>query len=490
MDFLPLRSRFGIPMLLVPLTACVGQPALGPMPQPLAAEQVAAGRSLAPDTAAPAGAQWPQTDWWQSFGDPQLNALIAEGLARSPDIAGAAARLRRARGMAQEAGGALLPRLDAQGRLSEEKQSYNMGFPKEFVPKGWLDYGQIAGSLDFDIDLWGRNHAALAAATSERRAAEIETQQARLMLSTGIALAYADFAQLLAERDVAEAAVQLREATRKLVADRMANGLETRGSLRQAEAGVATARSQLGAVDQALAVRRNQIAALVGAGPDRGLDLARPRPVLPPGLGIPAGVTTDILGRRPDIAAARERVRAAASRVKVARADFYPAVSIGALFGLQSLGLGNLVEKDATFGNAGAALSLPLFHGGALKGRFTAARGSYDEAVADYDRTVLAAFQQAADAVTGRKLVGERLADARAALAAAEEAYRIARLRYEGGLSSYLEVLQVEDRLLQARLSAVAVEGEARSLDISLIRALGGDYAPGADIVTKDRPNG
>jgi len=486
MELLSRLPRIGIPLLLLPLTACAGQPALGPMPQPLAPAQVAAARSLAPD----GSGQWPETAWWEQFGDPQLDVLIAEGLARSPDIAAAAARLRRARGMAQEAGGALVPRLDAQGRLSGEKQSYNMGFPKEFVPRGWLDHGQLAGSLDFDLDLWGRNRAALAAATSEARAAEIETRQARLMLSTGIALAYAGFAQLLAERDVAEAAVQLREATRKLVDNRMANGLETRGSLRQAEAGVATARGQLGAVDQALAVRRNQIAALVGAGPDRGLDLAPPRLAVPQGLGIPAGVTTDIFGRRPDIAAARERVQAAARRIKAARADFYPSVSIGALFGLQSLGLGNLFDRDSTFGNAGAAFSLPIFHGGALQGRYTAARGAYDEAVAEYDRTVLAAYQQTADAVTGRRLAGERLADARAALAASEEAYRIARLRYEGGLSSYLEVLQVEDRLLQARLAAVAVESEARALDISLIRALGGGYGPGADPITKDRPNG
>lgn len=468
------------------LTACVARPDLGAQPVPLAPDKVAAARSLE----AEAGAEWPRDSWWEGFGDPQLNAIVAEGLAGSPDIAAAAARLRRASGMAQEAGAALLPRLDAQGRLSAEKQSYSMGYPKEFVPKGWFDYGQVAGTLAFDPDLWGRNHAALAAATSEARAAEIETRQARLMLSTGIALAYANFAQLLAERDVALSAVALREATRRLVSDRMANGLETRGSLRQAEAGVATARSQLGAVDQAVAVRRNQIAALIGAGPDRGLDLARPQLAKPQGLGIPAGVTTEIFGRRPDIAAARERVQAAAGRIRGARADFFPAISISALFGLQSLGLGNLLEKDAAFGNAGAAVSLPIFHGGALKGRYTAARGGYDEAVAEYDRTVLAAYQQTADAVTGRKLVGERLADLRAALAASEEAYRIARLRYEGGLSSYLEVLQVEDRLLQARLAAAAVEGEARALDISLIRALGGGYATGAENHTKDHSHG
>jgi NodT family efflux transporter outer membrane factor (OMF) lipoprotein len=213
---------------------------------------------------------------------------------------------------------------------------------------------------------------------------------------------------------------------------------------------------------------------------------------VPPQSGLPAGVTTDLIGRRPDIAAARERVEAAASRIKVARADFFPAIRLNALIGLQSLGLDALFEKDSSFGSAGPAISLPIFHGGALKGRYTAARGTYDEAVADYDRTVLAAYQQVADAVTGQRLVGQRLGDARAALTASEEAYKIARLRYEGGLSNYLEVLTVEDRLLQARLAVAALDAEARSLDIGLIRALGGgfDATAAADPIAKEDPNG
>ena len=478
--------RLCAPLALLPLVGCVGAPELGPKPTPIAPEAVAAERSLAANSAA----SWPAEAWWRSYGDAQLGALIEEGLSKSPDVAAAAARFRQASGMAREAGAALLPQLDVQGQVTAEKQSYNMGFPKEFVPKGWKDYGQVAGNLGFDIDLWGRNRAALAAATSETRAAAIDAQQARLMLSTGIALAYFDLGRLFAERDVRAAALEVRTATQKLVSNRMANGLDTRGSLRQAEAEVATARAELGATDQALALRRNQIAALLGAGPDRGLDIARPAraPVL--AGGVPAGATTELVGRRPDIAAARERVEAAARRIDVAKADFFPAIHLSALVGLQSLGLSNLFEKDSSFGTAGPAISLPIFHGGALKGRYTTARGTYDEAVADYDKTVLAAYQEVADAVTGQRLVGDRLKDSQAALAASEEAYKIARLRYEGGLSNYLDVLTIEDRLLQARLAAAAIDAEARSLDISLIRALGGGFTTGTAQLAKDNPNG
>lgn len=469
------KVAIALPIAL--LSGCVAVPDLGPRPALRSAGTVAAQQSL---PASPDGA-WPGEGWWSRFGDPQLDGLIAEALRDSPDVAAAAARLRRAAAQAQEAGAPLLPRLDAQGSAGLEKQSFNNGFPEQFtalLPQGWEDRAQISAGLGYDLDLWGRNHAALAAATSEARAAAIETGQVRLTLTTGIALAYADLARLFDARDNRQAALDLRLATARLVGAREANGLETRGSLRQAEAQVASARADLGAAEEALALRRHQIAALVGAGPDRGLAITRPSLAAPTQAGLPADVTTDLIGRRPDIAAARARAEAASRRVKVARADFFPAIRLNALIGLQSLGIGNLFESASVFGNVGPAVSLPLFHGGALSGRYRGARAGYDEAVASYDKAVIGAYQQAADAVTAQRLVGQRLADTRAALAAQEEAYAIARLRYDGGLSTYLDVLAVEDRLLQARLAASEVSSLARTADIGLIRALGGGYEP------------
>lgn len=459
------------------LSACAPVPRLGAEPALRSAETVAAQESL---PASPDGA-WPGEGWWRRFGDPQLDALIGEAFRDSPDMAAAAARLRRAAAKAQEARAPLLPRLDAQGSAGFEKQSYNNGYPEQFtaqLPQGWEDRAQVSASLGYDLDLWGRNRAALAAATSEARAAVIEAGQVRLTLAAGVALAYADLARLFDARDNRQAALDLRLATARLVGAREANGLETRGSLRQAEAQVASARADLGAADEALALRRHQIAALVGAGPDRGLTIARPALVAPAETGLPADVTTNLIGRRPDIAAARARAEAAGRRIKVARADFFPAIRLNALIGLQSLGIGNLIASASQVGSVGPAISLPLFHGGALSGRYKGARANYDEAVANYDKAVIGAYQQTADAVTAQRLVGQRLADTRAALAAQEQAYNIARLRYDGGLSTYLDVLAVEDRLLQARLAASELSSLARTADIGLIRALGGGYEP------------
>ena len=483
--------RLAAPLTVLLAAACAPVPKLGPPPLPRDAASIAAQQSL---PAAP-GAAWPGDLWWQGMGDAQLTALIEEGLRASPDVAAAAARFRRAAGMRQEARAATLPTLDAQGLINTQKQSLNLGYPDEFkafLPRGWNDFAQIDATLAYDLDLWGKNRAALAAATSETRAAAIEAQQARLMLAVGIASAYVDLDRLFAERDVRQGEFDVRSATQKLIAQRRANGLETRGSERQSDAEVATARSALSAVDEQIALRRNQLAALVGAGPDRGLAIGRPVLAAPALRALPEGVTTDLLGRRPDIAAARERVEAAASRIKVARADFYPAVRLSALFGVQALGLGNLFADDATYGRAGPAISLPVFHGGAIQGQYRGARATYDEAVASYDQTVVTAYQQVADAVTSQRAAAQRLTDARAALAASQDAYDIARQRYEGGLSNYIDVLTVQDRLLQARLAVAGLDASLRSLDIALIRALGGGFAPAATQAdfSKDRPNG
>ena len=486
------------------LTGCAAIPDLGPKPEIRAPQSVAAQQSLSAQAV-----EWPGEGWWTSYNDPQLTTLIEEGLRNAPDMAIAVARLNQAQAMAKQAGAALLPTVDAEGRTGVNKQSYNMGMPSNFVPRGWLGTGQAALSLGFDLDLWGKNKAALAAATSQARAAQIDAQQARLTLTTAIADAYADLDRLYDEADIAQQTLDLRVASQKLVTQRRDNGLETRGGERQADATVSTARADLAGAKMAIELRQHQIAALIGAGPDRGLSITRPQPGALAPLGLPADVTTNLVARRPDIAAALARTEAAAKRIKVARADFFPALRLDALIGVQSLGwetlfgsggfdsitagsrpfTDTLFKKDSIYGNAGPAISLPIFHGGALRAQYRDARATYDEAVASYDKTVLTAYQEVADAVTSRRTLDQRLTDARAALKASEEAHHVATRRYEGGLSTYLDVLTVEDRLLSARRAVSDLEASAFSLDIALIRALGGGFAAGAD-QSKDQPHG
>lgn len=473
------------------LAGCAPVPQLGARPEMRAAQSFAADESFAspqgsPHGPAPTPASWPGSDWWTSYDDAGLTALIEEGLKGAPDLAIAAARLHSAQGYQQQTGAALLPSLDVSANATETKQSYNNGFPRQFLPKGWNDTGKATASLSFDIDLWGKNRAALRAATSDTQAARIDLEQARLLLSTNIASAYADLARLFAERDVQESALNVRTETQKLVASRVATGLDTRAELKQADAAVPAARADLAATDEAIALTRNRIAALLGQGPDRGLAIARPAARVT-ARGLPPGVTTDLIGRRPDIASARARVEAAASRIKVARADFYPAISLSALAGYQSLGLSNLFKGGSTYGEAGPAISLPIFHGGAISGRYKGARATYDEAVANYDKTVTEAYHDVADAVSSRNMLTVRLSESQRALSDSEEAYSVAKQRYEGGLSTFLDVLTAEESVLQNRRIVADIQARAFTLDIALIRALGGGFATNIAALPQDQ---
>ena len=457
------------------LAACATVPNLGPAPQPKAAAALASTQSFT----APAGA-WPTDRWWTAYGDAQLDTLIDEALAGSPDLAAAQARVRKAEAAQSSARAPLLPTVGAQGGVVETKQSYNSGIPPAFVPHGWNSAGQVSLNFDYEFDFWGKNRSAVAAAASEARAAEADAAEARLALSTGVASAYADLVRLYAERDVAERSTQVRGQTASLVSDRVTNGADTQAELSQAQAQAATARAELQATDEQIALTKNRIAALLGAGPDRALTIARPsEPSLNP-FGLPATLSADLVGRRPDLTAARWRAEAAARRIGVAKAQFYPNVNLAAAIGYQSLGISNLFLSGSSTGQVGPAISLPIFEGGRVQAGFRGARADYDEAVASYDGVLTQALEQVADAATSRKALDGRLTQSREALADNEKAYALALQRYRGGLSNYQSVLLVEDSLLQSRRTVADLQSRAVALDVQLIKALGGGFAAAA----------
>ncbi len=431
-------------------------------------------------------APWPTTDWWRAYGDPKLDALIAEALAGNPDVAAADARLHRASALARQAEAARLPSLRANGATDLTKQSYNNGIPAAFVPRGYNDVGRATLNFDWELDFWGKNRAAIAAATSDVRASEADRAAAVLMLSTSVASTYAQLVQLFADRQVAAASIALRQDTFRLVQQRVLGGLDTRAESKAAEAGVPAARGDLAAIDEQIAIARNALAALTGAGPDRGLSIKAPTATALPVFGLPTTLTADLVGRKPEIVAARWRAEAAAKRIGVARAQFYPNVNLAAFIGVQSLGLANLASAGSDIGQVGPAISLPIFDGGRLRANLRGAEADYALAVAQYDSAVNRALQDVADAAASARALGSRLAEARAALTAQEDAYRVARLRYTGGLANYQSVLLVEDNVLLRRRAYADLQARAFALDVALVRALGGGFsAPVAALAAK-----
>jgi NodT family efflux transporter outer membrane factor (OMF) lipoprotein len=423
--------------------------------------------------------EWPSDGWWNAYGDAQLGRLIDAALQGSPSMAQAQARVMKAAATAGEAQAARFPTLEGDGSYAEVKQSLNQGFPPQFaqyLPRGYNSSGYLALKFGYEFDFWGKNRAAIAAATSDLRAAQADAAEARLALSTGIALAYADLGRLFAERDVAERSVRNKEETEGLVLRRVDNGLDTRADLKEAEAGAPAARAQMAAVDEEIAQTRDRIAALMGAGPDRGMSIKRPAALHIKAFGLPEELQAQLLGRRPDVVAARWRAEAAAKRIHVAQAQFYPNINLSAYLGQQALFASLLFKDSSQIGSVGPAVTLPIFEGGRLRDQYRGARSDYEDAVASYDATLVQALQELADTAASERALGVRLEESRAALAADEEAYKLTRLRYEGGLANYQSVLLAEDAVLQARMIVADLDARAFTLDVQLVQALGGGY--------------
>jgi NodT family efflux transporter outer membrane factor (OMF) lipoprotein len=456
----------------VVLSGCANVPKLGPVPHPKSASAYAAAQTFAAPAPAPA-ADWPQDRWWTAYGDAQLNQLIDEALAGSPDLAVAQARVRQAEAIAQQTGSALGPHVDAVGTIGGTKMSYNDGIP---VEHGWHDAGTVGLNLNWQLDFFGKNRALLAAATSRAEAARADAAAARLALSTAVAGAYADLAQIYSDRDASKEALRVRTESQALIERRFGQGLETKAALERAHAGQAASEAELAANEEAIGLMKNRIAALLGQGPDRGLSITRPAPDAIRAFGLPANLQADLIGRRPDIVAARLTAEAAAHRIKAAHADFYPNVNLMAVAGYQSFGLSNLFKSNSDTGSVGPAVTLPIFHSGELQGAYRGARAEYDAAVAVYDQTLTHALKDVADSAVSARALDTRLAKSREAFAAARTAYGLASERYGRGLGTYLDVLSAEDDLIKTRRAVADLETRAFTLDVALIRALGGGF--------------
>ena len=453
------------------LTACASLPGNAPRP---AIEPQSSFASRQAFTATVG--EWPAHGWWKTYGDAQLDALIEEGLAGSPSVAIADARLRRARSFEDSARGALAPQLSASNSFTEQKQSYNYLSPAAMTPQGWNDYGRSSLDFSWELDFWGKNRAALAAATSEAVAASADADQARLALSSAIASSYAELAREYAALDTAIAARDLRSKTAELFAKRFENGLETKGSLRQAESRRAGSEAEVLALEEQIALQKNKLASLVGAGPDRGLTIARPTVNFTRPFTLPATLSADLIGRRPDLAAARLRAAAAAKRIHVTQAQFYPNVNLTGFIGVQALGLDMLTKDGSGIGSIGPAITLPIFNGGKLRAQLRGAEAEYAEAVASYEKALVQALQEVADAAVSQRALAPQIERVDAAVEAAREAWRVQNDRYEGGLANYLEVLSAEDYLLTNLRTQTDLASRSMTLDVALTKALGGGY--------------
>jgi NodT family efflux transporter outer membrane factor (OMF) lipoprotein len=465
-------GSIGTAILVGLLAACASTHGLKPQSSLGKPEGLEADQAL---SAATVDAQFPDADWWNRFGDPQLDQLIREALDGSPTLREAAARTREALAQAGVSEAARYPHLSAQYDGLRERLPDQSLFPPPYAGH-WSSFNNLQATLSWELDFWGKNRAAYESALGSARAAALDTQAARLALAANIAHTYVQLERAYLQLDVAQATLDQRQQIYKLTQDRNEAGVDSKLELRQAESALPAAREQMAQLREAIALTRNQLSALLGKGPDRGQSITRPAATALPALTLPSRLPAELLGRRPDILAQRWRVEAARQGIDNAKAQFYPDVNLIALAGFQELGPASLLTAGSRQIGGVATISLPIFDGGQRRGRLASRDAEYDIAVEHYNQTLADALHQVVDQVDSFHSLDEQRAQQREGLATAQDAYDLATLRYREGVGNYLQVLTTESQLLSQR--SLDADLKARSLDLSinLAQALGGGF--------------
>jgi len=452
------------------LGACSMAPAYQPPPLPIPPAYKEDGPWR---PAQPADGQ-PRGPWWARFGDADLNRLEPQLDAANPDLAAAVARYDQARAFAARAESGLLPQLDAQGELSANKQSAHRPLRSSGSSQPtYYGANQIGGVASYEVDFWGQIRNQVTAGKALAQASAAGLASARLSLETELASDYFALRGLDADAklldDTVDAYQKALELTQRLFDGKLVSSMDVSRAQTQLE----TARAQASDVAGRRAMLEHAVAILVGQ-PPAAFSLPA-RPDVAPAPAIPTGLPSDLLQRRPDIASAERQMMAANAQIGVARAAFYPSLSINALGGTQSTDL-NLLSAANSFWAVGPNVSLPIFDGGLLKAQESTAWARFRETSADYRSTVLKAFAEVEDNLAQLHWLGQETSQEDAAVQAAQHTLDVALNLYRQGADSYLDVVTAQTPLLQAQQQALDLRTRRVLAAVGLIRALGGGW--------------
>ncbi len=453
--------------VVLTLAGCASSAGIAPVAKPI--EPASIGLDVGAAATPPIAA-----DWWRAFGDPALDGLVERALVGSPNLRVTEARLARAESVVAGARGNAGARLNAEVDLNRQHLSRNALYPPPYGGTSFTT-GNLQLNGGYDFDFFGRNRAAIESANGTRRAAEADVAASRQVLAVNVARSYLQIGRLFAQREVASRSLQQRDAILGLIRQRVQGGLDTNVELRQGEAALPEAREQIEQLDEQIALGRHALAALVAAPPTAFDDLVvslRAVQAVP----VPANVPADLLGRRPDIAAARWRVEAASRDVQGAKAGFYPNVNLTAAFALNAIGLDNVLLGSSRQWLVGPAITLPIFDAGRLRANLQGRTADLDAAIESYNVAVLDAVHDAADQISSVRSVARQQDEQAKAETLAESAYDLATQRYRAGLGTYLTVLNAEVNVLAQHRLATDLRARAIDTQVTLIRALGGGY--------------
>ncbi len=408
--------------------------------------------------------------WWEAFGDPVLNDLETRSAAASPTLAAALARYDQARAAARAETADLFPDISADASASRQRLSGNR-FGGDGSASTHNDF-VVGGSLDYELDLWGRVRNSVKAARADAQASGEELVSARLSLQAAVADAYARLRGLDAEAELLRKTVDAYDKAYALTVRRHDGGIASGIDVNRAKTVLDNARAQISAVANERAATEHEIAALVGAVASDFRIAPRVQPLAAPAL--PTGAPSQLLQRRPDIAAAERRMFAANSRIGVAKAAFFPTVTLGLTGGYETTH-GDLFRAPSSFWGLGPASAiLSLFDGGRRKAQLRMSRAEYEELAANYRDTVLTAFRQVEDAIAASHHLADHAVSQQGAARAAERTSELAFTRYRDGASDYLEVVTAQTDALTAQRALLLVQTQRMRTAVSLVKALGG----------------
>lgn len=467
--------------LTLTLSGCIGTGGIAPQGQALPANALATDHAI---QAAAQDARWPASQWWRAYGDEQLNAWVAMALLGSPSMAMAAARVRQAKAMAGIAEAAEALHIDAKSTLDRHDWPADQFYgPGEL--SGDTTWDNHAGlGFTYALDLWGRERNASERAVDMAHQSAAEARQAQLELENNVVRVYIQLSLHYAQRDIAQSTLAQQQQILELAQRRLKGGIGTHFEISQAETPLPETHRQIDALDEEIALARNQLAALAGKGPGEGGRLQRPTLSLQTALTLPSALPAELLGQRPDVVASRWAVDAQARGIDVAHAGFYPNVDLVGSLGYMATG-GGLLEfltgQKLSY-SAGPAVTLPIFDGGRLRAELGQAAAGYDLAVARYNQTLIDALKQISDQLIRRESMDKQQGFAEASVASARKTYDIALIAYQRGLTDYLNVLNAQTLLFRQQHVEQQVRAARLSVHADLITALGGGLGAGNDV--------
>ncbi|AXF25358.1 RND transporter [Burkholderia pyrrocinia] len=418
---------------------------------------------------------WPTADWADQFGDGQLKALVDEALRSSPTLDQARARVAHAQAYSESARAGTMPRVDASYALTRQQFSGTALVPPPYGGS-WQTENRGILSASYELDLWGKKREALKASVSRLQASRADEETVRLTLTTSIARIYNQLARLYVLHDIAEQEIARRAQIDRITAARIATGLDTQVERETARSNLASSRAAMTSLDGQILATRYQIAALLGAGPDRGLQIVRPALGMGDDVRLPDNLPADLVSRRPDIVAARWSVEAFAHDVKEAKAEFYPDINLSAAIGLDAFGFGRFLTAASRTASVGPAIHLPIFDAGALRAQLKGRYADFDYAVATYNQAIVTALSEVATHIADVRSTDAQLVDAQTAQQAALKAAELALAQYKAGLTNQLTVLNADVNALSANQSVANLRMNRRDRQIALASALGGGF--------------